>query len=157
MPMKSKSPKLNLSADERSRLRKNKLLLSDIGSLNPDVLSSMLEVPYKRARDLVALATFQRVPSVGPMFAQDLVDLGYYELAELKDEDGADLVNRFELMRGGWMDPCLEDQFRLIVHYANHPDSKKQWWDFTAQRKAYRAKYGYPANRPTKELRSHYV
>jgi len=33
------------------------------------------------------------------------------------------------------------------VHHANNPGSKKQWWDFTGERKAYRSKYGYPMYR----------
>lgn len=35
------------------------------------------------------------------------------------------------------------------MHYANNPDSKKQWWDFTSERKVFRNQFGYPADRPT--------
>ncbi len=44
----------------------------------------------------------------------------------------------------------MEDQCRLVVHYASHRDDSKKWWDFTEERKNYRAENGYPANRPRK-------
>lgn len=52
--------------------------------------------------------------------------------------------------KGVWVDPCVEDQFRLVVHYANHPNSKHNWWNFTPERKAFREKNGYPSTRPKK-------
>ncbi len=61
---------------------------------------------------------------------------------------GADLLNAYEKKLGRRVDPCVEDQFRLVVHHANNRGCKKQWWDFTAERKVYRAKNGYPADRP---------
>jgi hypothetical protein len=42
----------------------------------------------------------------------------------------------------------VEDQFWLVVDYARQGNANKNWWDFTAARKAYRAKNGYPADRP---------
>jgi hypothetical protein len=76
--------------------------------------------------------------------------MGYYSLEHLKGEDGAKLTDRFELQTGAWIDPCVEDQFRLVVHYALDPNSRKNWWDFTAERKRFRAASGYPADRPGK-------
>ena len=101
-----------------------------------------------REREKSALAEFQSVPSVGVKFAEDMIFLGYFSLDELKDQDGAQLVVEYEIKKGYWVDPCVEDQFRLIVHFAKHRDSTKTWWDFTAERKAYRLTYGYPTNRP---------
>lgn len=37
-----------------------------------------------------------------------------------------------------------------MVHFANHPDSKLNWWNFTPERKAFREKNGYPSTRPKK-------
>ena len=91
---------------------------------------------------------FQSLPSIGPKFAQDLIDMGYFNLEQLKYKDGAELLNEHERFTSYQTDPCVEDQFRLVVHYANHPGVTKQWWDFTAERKAFRAKHGYPADRP---------
>jgi AraC-like DNA-binding protein len=44
----------------------------------------------------------------------------------------------------------VEDQFRLVVHYADHPGTIRNWWDFTNERKAFRQVNGYPADRPQK-------
>nr|WP_317171850.1 helix-turn-helix domain-containing protein [Spirosoma validum] len=52
--------------------------------------------------------------------------------------------------KGVWTDSCVEDQFRLVIHFANHPNSKLNWWDFTPERKAFREKNGYPSTRPKK-------
>ncbi len=109
-----------------------------------------LGIPPQRAKVLHALAEFQIVSSVGIRFAEDLISLGYYSLKELKGKNGAKLVEAFERHKGYWIDPCVEDQFRLVVHVANTGDLSRSWWDFTEERKAYRLKKGYPANRPEK-------
>jgi hypothetical protein len=88
------------------------------------------------------------IPSIGPKVAQRVIDLGYYSVKEIKNEDGADLINRLEEHYGYWEDPCVEDSLRCIVHYANRPNSEKSWFDFTEERKRYRQEYGYPIERP---------
>ena len=42
----------------------------------------------------------------------------------------------------------MEDQFRLVIYFANTNDATKMWWDFTPARKNYRVENGYPASRP---------
>ena len=94
------------------------------------------------------MAVFQQIPSVGIKFAEDLIFLGYFSLEELTEQDGAKLVEEYERRKGFWIDSCVEDQFRLAVHYARNGDQGKTWWSFTDARKAYRAAHGYPADRP---------
>ena len=149
--MKNKSNiKLCLTPDERKRLRANKIKHSDITEYLVDDLSALLNVPPVRAKEIYALAEFQSVPSVGIKFAQDLISMGYYSLDELKEKDGVTLTDDYELLIGTWIDPCFEDQCRLVVDYANNRDACKNWWDFTTERKKYRAENGYPDNRPQK-------
>ncbi len=149
--MKTKtSIKLPLTAFEKARLKQNKLKISDITDFAVDELEVLLNTSFERARELHALAEFQTVPSVGIRFAEDLVFMGYYALDELKDKDGAALTDAYEKKKGYWIDPCVEDQFRLAVHYANTGDSTKNWWNFTEERKKYRLEQGYPTNRPQK-------
>jgi len=143
-----KTPKLDLTEIEKMLLKNAGIRIKEIANYAADELSTILSVPLKRAKGILALIEFQSVPSVGPKFAQDLVDMGYYHIAQLKDRDGADLLNEHERLIGVWTDPCVEDQFRLVVHYANNPGSKKQWWNFTCERKAYRSEVGYPDSRP---------
>lgn len=148
--MKKSTIKLPLTDAEKQRLKHNKIKLSDITDYAVDELEVILGVSFERAKEIYALVEFQSIPSVGIRFAEDLVSLGYYSIDELKGKDGALLTNEFEVLKGYWIDPCVEDQFRLVVYYANTKDSSKNWWNFTDERKKYRVENGYPSNRPTK-------
>ena len=149
--MKNKATiKLSLTPDETKRLRANKIKVSDITEYLVDDLCALLHVPPTRAKEIYALAEFQSVPSVGIKFAYDLISLGYFSLDDLKDKNGAKMIEDLELLTGTWIDPCVEDQCRLVVDYANNRDNSKKWWDFTEERKKYRLENGYPANRPQK-------
>jgi hypothetical protein len=145
-----KTPKINLNLVEKSLLKKAGIRMEQLVDYAPDEICAALNVDADRAREIAALIEFQSVPSVGPKFAQDLIDMRYYTLSQLKDKNGAELLNEHERQIDAWTDPCVEDQFRLVVHYANHPGNGKQWWHFTAERKAFRAQYGYPDTRPAK-------
>lgn len=145
-----KTPKLDLNISEKASLKKAGIRINQLADYAPDEIGAILNVPQLRAQQISALIEFQTIPSVGPKFAHDLIDMGYYTLSQVKDKDGAGLLNDHERLIGAWTDPCVEDQFRLIVHYANHPGNGKQWWHFTAERKAYRAQHGYPDSRPAK-------
>jgi len=144
--MKAVKPDLNTA--EKSNLKKAGVRISELGNYAVDELNALLDVSEQRARSISAHLVFQSLPSIGPRFAQDLIDMGYFNLEELKHKEGAELLNEHERFVGYQTDPCVEDQFRLVVHYANHPNVVKQWWDFTHERKAFRAKNGYPENRP---------
>jgi hypothetical protein len=149
--MKNKTNiKLPLTDIEKVNLRKNKIKIANILDFATDELEVLLNSTTERAKEIYALAEFQTVPSVGIKFAEDLVFLGYYSLNELKQKDGARLTDEYEQKKGYWIDPCVEDQFRLVVNYANTNDTKKMWWNFTEERKKYRFENGYPASRPKK-------
>lgn len=147
---KIKTPKLPLQDQDRKKLRKARIRISQIPSITPELLAEVLEIPINRAQVLVGLGIFQKIPSVGLGLAKNVVDLGYYSLDELKNVTGAQLVEDLERLYGFRVDPCVEDSLRLVVHYAQHPNSDKRWWDFTEERKAYRKQYGYPADRPAR-------
>jgi hypothetical protein len=149
--MKSKTNiKLPLTDVERANLRKNKIKIANILDFATDELATMLNATTERVKEIYALAEFQTVPSVGIKFAEDLIFLGYYSLNELKQQDGAKLTDEYEKKKGYWIDPCVEDQFRLVVNFANTNDTEKTWWNFTEERKKFRTKNGYPKSRPKK-------
>jgi hypothetical protein len=149
--MSGKSPKLPLTDEERSSLRREKIRLKEIESYSPEDLSEQLQISLERARYLVGMSIFQRIPSIGPNMAHNVVeDLQFHSYQEIKEEKGEDLIIKLEKKYGVWMDPCVEDSLRCVVHHARHPDSEKNWWDFTAERKEHRKKHGYPSDRPTK-------
>lgn len=147
--MKNKSNlKLPLTDSEKANLKKNKIKIANLLDFASDELEILLSATPERAKEIHALAEFQMVPSVGVKFAQDLIFLGYYSLKELKFQDGAKLTDEYERKKGYWIDPCVEDQFRLVINFANTNDTQKAWWDFTAERKKFRAENGYPKSRP---------
>lgn len=139
---------LNLTDEERRHLRQQKVKVAEISYYAADELAVLLQTSEQRARELLALADFQRIPSIGIEFAKDLIFLGFYAMAELREQDGAVLTDAYERKKGYQIDPCVEDQFRLAVHYARTGDASKRWWDFTAERKAFRQEHGYPQDRP---------
>lgn len=141
---------LDITASEKRLLRQAGIRVKQIHFHSITELQSLLYLPKLRAMELYALSEFQSLPSIGVRFAYDLISMGYYSLKQLKGKDGAKLTDQFEVQVGAWIDPCVEDQFRLVVHYAEHRNSHKNWWDFTKERKAFRETYGYPETRPTK-------
>lgn len=140
---------LELTPAEKKKLRMHKIKAKEIHHHSVADLQRLLELPKIRAMELYALSEFQSLPSIGIRFAHDLISMGFYSLKELKDKDPARLTDKFERQIGAWIDPCVEDQFRLVVHYANNPTSNKNWWSFTPERKVFREKNGYPPSRPT--------
>lgn len=149
--MKSKANiKLPLTDLEKANLRKNKTKIANLIDYAKDELEVLLHATPQRAKEIYALAEFQTIPSVGIKFAEDLVFLGYYSINELINKDGAKLTDEFEIKKGFWTDPCVEDQFRLVVNYAKTKDTKKMWWNFTQERKKFRNEHGYPISRPQK-------
>ena len=142
--------KLDLLPVERKFMRANKIKIRDLVNYQVAELQLLLDVPAIRAMEIRALVEFQCISSIGIKFARDLISLGYYSLDELKEKDGAKLLDELELSTGTWIDPCVEDQCRLVVHYANERDDKLNWWDFTEERKRYRMDNGYPADRSKK-------
>ena len=139
---------LPLTDLEKASLKRSKVKFSEVLNYAPDELEILLNATSERAKEIHALAEFQTIPSIGIKFAEDLVFLGYYSIAELSNKDGAQLTDEYELKKGFRTDPCVEDQFRLVVHFAQIRDFTKTWCNFTAERKKYRLENGYPASRP---------
>lgn len=139
-----------LTLAEKQILKAKKVSQKSLQDYAPDEIATLLEASVQRARELNALAEFQSIPSLGINFAEELISQGYYTLEQLKGRSAVELFNAFEQYCGTWADPCVEDSYRLLVHYIENRDDSKRWWDFTAERKAYREKYGFPANRPQK-------
>ncbi len=149
--MKNKSNiKLPLSDEEKAKLKNKKIKMADLLNYAVDEIEAILDLTAQRAKEINALAEFQSIPSIGIKFAEDLVFLGYYSIKELIKKDGAKLLDEYEYKKGYQVDPCVEDQFRLVVNFANTNDVKKTWWDFTEERKKFRNENGYPINRPQK-------
>ena len=142
--------RLSLTPLEKRMLRSKGIALNQIADRTVDELKNALASSKIRAMEIKALAEFQSLPSVGPQFAHDLISLGYYSLKELKSKNPSRLYDQLEKSIGAWIDPCVEDQFRLVVAYAKDPKTARNWWDFTTERKSFREEHGYAHSRPKK-------
>ncbi|WP_026675205.1 helix-hairpin-helix domain-containing protein [Alkalihalobacterium bogoriense] len=143
--------KLPLTQEEKSKLRKARVKISELHIFTVDHISELLDIPLEKAKTLKGLAEFQTIPSIGYKLAEKLVfQLKLYSLTEIKNKNAAFLFDQLEQQLGVWTDSCVEDQIRCVIHYANNQNSNKQWFDFTEERKVYREKYGFPETRPTK-------
>ena len=139
-----------LTQAEKQMLKTKKVSQKLLQNYAPDEIATLLEASTQRARELNALAEFQSIPSLGINFAEELISQGYYTLEQLKGRSAVELFDAFERHCGTWADPCVEDSYRLLVHYIENHDDSKRWWHFTAERRAYREKYGFPPHRPQK-------
>jgi hypothetical protein len=146
----TKNIDLKLTVAEKALLKGQKIRLNALPAYAGDEIAAMLNATAQRAKEINALLEFQSIPSLGINFATELISQGYYSLKQLEGKDPVALYNAFEKHCGAWADPCVEDSYRLLSHYIIHRDDTRRWWHFTAERKAYRAQYGFPADRPTK-------
>lgn len=143
-----KSIQLNLAAGEKLLLRKQKIIISRLPDYTQDEIAAILQASPERAREIKALIEFQSIPSLGLNFARELIDQGYYSLKQLKGKDAVKLFEAYEQHCEAWADPCVEDSYRLLVHFIQNRDFSKRWWHFTEERKHYRALHGFSPNRP---------
>ncbi|RYU91408.1 Pathogenicity locus [Mucilaginibacter terrigena] len=137
-----------LTEAEKQDLKASKVSQKMLQDLAPDEIAALLNASPGRAKELQALAEFQSIPSLGINFAEELISQGYFSLEQLKGRPAAELFDAYERHCGAWADPCVEDSYRLLVHYIENRDDTKRWWNFTAERKAYREQNGFPADRP---------
>lgn len=72
--------------------------------------------------------------NVGPATAQDLIDLGYRDLDELKGEDPVQMYEKLSNQTGVRQDPCVIDIFMATVHNVETGENRL-WWEFTPERK----------------------
>lgn len=109
----------------------------------------MLDVSVERTKTLKGLTDFQSGPSAGSKLAEKLAfELNIFSLKEIKAKDGTELFDELEQKLNVWTDSCVEDQIRCVINFSNNLESRKQWFDFTEERKAYRDTIGFPKNRP---------
>jgi hypothetical protein len=137
-----------LTSAEKDVLKASKISIKSLRDYAPDEIAAVLGANWERG--LKALAEFQRIPSLGVGFASELIAQGYYLLEDLKGKTGIELYDAYEKFCGTWADQCVEDSYRLLTHYIENRDDSKRWWNFTAERKAYREKFGFPVDRPLK-------
>jgi len=82
------------------------------------------------AKQKIALTEFQKISSIGPKLAAIFTDeLGFRQIADLKNENPDKLFLKFLAIRGEQQCRCVLYSFRCVVAFARKPHTKK-WWDF---------------------------
>ncbi|WP_233549530.1 helix-hairpin-helix domain-containing protein [Lysinibacillus yapensis] len=69
----SSNPKLPLTQNEKTKLRKAKVKICELHTLGIDQLVQMMDISVERAMIIKGLAEFQNVPSIGYKLAEKLV------------------------------------------------------------------------------------
>lgn len=80
-----------------------------------------------------ALKELQRIPGVGPSIARDLLELGYWSVEELKEENPQEMYERHCAQKGQRVDRCVLYVFRCAVYFAEspvHEPEKLNWWNW---------------------------
>ncbi|WP_432738842.1 helix-hairpin-helix domain-containing protein [Maridesulfovibrio sp. FT414] len=83
--------------------------------------------------DPKTLKSFRTLPGVGKSIAQDLWNLGYRSLDELKDGDPDDMYRRLEELAGQHVDRCMLYVFRCVSYCLNTADRDpelEKWWNW---------------------------
>lgn len=89
------------------------------------------------------LKDLQQIPSVGKAVSQDLYDLGYRSVDNLKNEDPERMYERLcqlqeeGLPAGRQVDRCMLYTFRCAVYYASnitHDPKFLKWWNWKDKR-----------------------
>jgi len=72
------------------------------------------------------------IPGVGSSIAQDLCDLGFQKVNDLKDADPESMYRELCALHG-YQDRCVLYVFRCAVYYANnstHDPELLKWWNW---------------------------
>ncbi len=80
-----------------------------------------------------ALKELQIIPGIGKSLSQDLVDLGFRKMTELKDANPDTMYQNLMALRGRHIDRCVLYVFRCAVYYASntvHEPESLKWWNW---------------------------
>ena len=75
----------------------------------------------------------QTIPGIGKSLEQDLLDLGYRRVADLRGEDPEQMYEKLISLRGRHIDRCVLYVFRCAVYFAKnsvHEPEKLKWWNW---------------------------
>lgn len=80
-----------------------------------------------------SIKDFRRIPGVGARIAEDLWNLGFRTVDELKGKDPEKLYEDLCNLQGCKVDRCMLYVFRCAVYFAsnkNHDPKLLKWWNW---------------------------
>lgn len=80
-----------------------------------------------------SLKDFQHIPGVGIQIAEDLWQLGFRSISELKDADPEVLYQNLCDLQGCQVDRCMLYVFRCAVYFASNETYEPhllKWWNW---------------------------
>jgi hypothetical protein len=86
-----------------------------------------------RQKDKAILKGFQQIPGVGKSIAQDLYNLGYRSIDELKGQNPEEMYENHCQQQGKIIDRCVLYVFREAVYFAEnekHDPELLKWWNW---------------------------
>jgi hypothetical protein len=75
----------------------------------------------------------QIIPGVGPSIEEDLRDLGYSKVEDLRNQDPGKMFDDLCELRGESIDRCVLYVFRCAVYFASnetHDPERLKWWNW---------------------------
>lgn len=76
---------------------------------------------------------FQIIPGIGKKLSQELLDLGYRKVSELRGEDPEIMYQNLMTLRGHHIDRCVLYVFRCAVYFSSHSKHETEllkWWNW---------------------------
>ncbi len=80
-----------------------------------------------------SLKNLQTIPGIGKAMAEDLYNLGYRKVSDLKNEDPNKMYYNLCKLEGVDLDPCVLYTFKCAVYFASEPKPKPEllkWWNW---------------------------
>jgi hypothetical protein len=77
--------------------------------------------------------SLREIPGVGPSIEQDLIDLGFHQVPDLKEADPQKMFEELCRLRGERVDRCVLYVFRCAVYFAGrsrHDPELLKWWNW---------------------------
>lgn len=74
-----------------------------------------------------------KIPGIGPSLSQDLIDLGYHQISDLKNADPQAMYDKLIALRQSPIDRCVLYTFRCAVYFASestHETERLKWWNW---------------------------
>jgi hypothetical protein len=79
------------------------------------------------------LMELRRIPGVGEKTAQDLFDLGFRSVEELRNHDPQIMYEGLCRQKGAHVDRCMLYVFRCAVYFVSHEEHDPEllkWWNW---------------------------